>query len=442
MNETLLKMIRDAKSELLFIGTASLTPGLDTLFGQLTDLMILNDGLRITVLYESDSELFSQSLLFGVAQRATGSSFEKMRVHRDRVSGTIQGGGLKSLIQERLVELKADPKIANRVVVKQTNLRLPYNVIKCDELLLVSVTGCCPSSTESYRLLAREDPIFNDAVDLIQALVNSPRGQEFLAGPNSEYLQLYDNDGIPRGVYPRSCFYTTAYQRQSVWGFIFNRKGQILLHQRSKHTKDGRELWDKSIGGHVDLTDSSTFITAQRELIEELFLPEAEYTRYMKADLGDIINFGDWNPQKRIERTFQGAFAGLKPADWIMFTATDKTGAPLTVMRKSERRINISDEKTVIRPTRFISDVYLFIAPEGYIDSPEEMDELFKRSEESGAALDHKLATVEELADWINKCEEQGIAKTTFTDDLQYINTEHRDMLERFAEFVKYSFNQ
>lgn len=161
--------------------------------------------------------------------------------------------------------------------------------------------------------------------------------------------------------------------RYSIWGFIFNRKGQILLHQRSKNTKDNRLLWDKSIGGHVDVRDVSTIITAKRELVEELFLPEAEFTKYTKAELGDIIHFGDWLPNKRPERSFTKAFASVGEKDWIMFRATDSNGEPLTITRISKRRVLNKKGMSTIKRTIFRSDVYLFIAPQNYIDTYEEM---------------------------------------------------------------------
>lgn len=438
----LLDIIRNSTQKLSIVGTTPLIPKLELSAQQLADLLTLNPELKINILYESDSELFSQSLLFSVAGSNGGASFERLKVHRDRISGTTQGGGLQAGITE-LLQRKPDNNFAKqRIAIWQTNLRLAYNVIQVDSKLFVAFTGCRLQSINDYREIDQANPFYSELELFLKTLIETPRGKEFLSDPRSEYIQLYDNDGLPRGVFPRLCFYTTEYQRHSVWGFVFNRNGKMLLHQRSKHTKDGRELWDKSIGGHVDLKDSSTFITAQRELIEELFLPEAEYTRYMKADLGDIINFGDWHPQKRIEESFQGAFGGLQSPDWIMFRATGRSGEPLTIVRKSERRIHRNDDTVVERPTRFISDAYLFIAPAEFIDTDQQMEDVFKRSQTSGAALNHKLVTVDELAKWIDESERNGASKATFTDDLLFINIEHRAMLERFAEFVKYSFHK
>jgi hypothetical protein len=273
---------------------------------------------------------------------------------------------------------------------------------------------------------------------LIDFYISPEKGGIYLSKPREDLIQLYDRNGIPRGIFPRACFYTTEFSRYSIWGFVFNRKGEMLLHQRSMTAKDGRGLWDKSVGGHVDLLDSSTSITAERELVEEMFLPQAEYTKYLRADLGDIMHFGEWNPKKRPERTFRRAFAGLSESDWVMFRAIDAQGNPLTVTRISDRRINETDEKAVTKRTVFRSDVYLFIAPPNYIDSEDQMKKLLGHAEESGAAQSHKLITIEGLREWIAYAEKQGVDRETFTDDILFINLQYREMLEGFSEFVKF----
>lgn len=279
----------------------------------------------------------------------------------------------------------------------------------------------------------------NDLLQFIDFYANPATGGVYLSKPRDEMIQAYDRNGIPRAIFPRSCFYTTEFSRYSVWGFVFNRKSELLLHQRGLFVSDGRGLWDKSMGGHVDLRDSSTSVTAMRELLEEMFLPQAEYTKYIMADLGDIVNFGDWNPRKRPEATFKEAFAGLGASDWVMLRATDPSGAPLTVTRVSERRIHDCDS-FVVRKTAFRSDVYLFIAPAGYLDSGEQLAALLRHSEESGAAAGHRLVSIDGLRQWIADEEKKGTEREVFTDDVLFVNLQYRELLEKFAEFISFIF--
>lgn len=200
-------------------------------------------------------------------------------------------------------------------------------------------------------------------------------------------------------------------------------------------------MWDKSVGGHVDLGESSTSQSAKRELVEELFLPEAEYTRYVRADLGDIIDFGEWNVVKRPETAFRAAFDGLGPADWVLFRATNEAGDPLTEDRVSLRRL-ITESGVEIKRTIFISDVFLFVAPRGLMDTHDDMKKLVGLAEETGAAHDHKLISIPGLKDWIRQVEDEGTAREQFTDDLIYLVTERSELLETFAEFVRAAFRR
>jgi len=355
--------------------------------------------------------------------------------------GTGRRDGLIEEIRNLVKDEPQGEQVVKRIEIKQVNLRLPVNLIEVDgrdgKLWCCIITNSA-ASLDSYFDTNVKPGLREELTDFIDFYTNPQKGGGYLSKPREELIELYDKNAIPRGIFPRACFYTTEFSRYSVWGFIFNRNGQLLLHQRSMKTKDGRGLWDKSVGGHVDLLDSSTSITVERELVEEMFLPEAEYTKYLRADLGEIIHFGEWNPQKRPERVFSDAFKGLSKSDWVMFRATDSHGDPLTVARVSDRRIHEDNGKVIIKRTVFRSDAYLFIAPPGYLDTDEQMKKLLRHAEESGAAQAHKLITLEDLRQWIAETERTGIDRETFTDDLIFINLQYRELLERFSEFVKF----
>lgn len=433
---------RNAKSRIVIVGTHPLTPHLESSARFFTDLLTLNTELQITILAESDSECFNQALCVDTPQSSNRRSFAALLVHRDRVIGKSDRDGIAAAMKKELVK-EGNPvaeSVLSRFVVKQSNLRLPVNIITADGQIWTCLTTHCMPTIDSYELVPVESPLHGELLDFLDFYTVSEKGGKYLSSPGQELIQMYDRKGIPRGIYPRACFYTTEYERYSVWGFVFNRKGQLLLHQRSPYpiTKDGAGLWDKSVGGHVDLKDSSTSITAERELIEEMFLPEAEYTKYVQADMGDIIHFGEWNPSKRPESAFLGEIGNLAPADWVMFRATDENGQPLTISRVSDRRFASDDGAVTWRRTVFRSDVYLFIAPVDYLDTLEQMKNLLVRAEGSGAAKDHKLVSIGDLRDWIAAEESKSCERDIFTDDILFVNLRYRDMLEGFAEFVNY----
>ena len=65
------------------------------------------------------------------------------------------------------------------------------------------------------------------------------------------------------------------------------------------------------------------------------------------------------------------------------------------------------------------------------------MKALLSHAEKAGAARDHKLVSTDELRSLIESAERDGKEREVFTDDILYINLRHRDLLERFAEFVR-----
>ncbi len=441
MKEKFEEYLKDAKKGIMIIGTNSLSPILENSFEYFKNLLTVHNDLIISILYESDNENFNQSLCLDTKSSSTRHSYTSLTSHRDRVKGHNLKSGLKYRILNLFDNEEEKQKIAKRFNVYQSNLRLPINAIqKDDDVVFCQITNQLPTFSDYIKPHSKEYK--KTILDYCAFYLNETKGGKYLSKPEEELIQLYDKESFPRGIFPRKAFYTTEFKRYSIWGFIFNRKGELLLHKRSKNTKDNRELWDKSIGGHVDIRDASSIATAKRELVEELFLPEDEMTKYMRADLGDIINYGEWNLKKKGEHTFKEAFDALGLSDWILFSAIDEDGEQLKLSRISERKFNFSKTDIRIRKTIFMSDVFFFIAPKDYLDDEIQMKELVKLSEKTGAASDHKLIAISELSDWIVDLEEKQKDKETFTDDLLFINTELKSMLERFSEFVKYVFNE
>ena len=206
----------------------------------------------------------------------------------------------------------------------------------------------------------------------------------------------------------------------------------MLLHQRSKKAMDNWELWDKSAGGHVDIGDVSTAASAERELIEELYLPNAEFTKYMMENPRDIINLGVWKPEKRGYERALSDIHNFGPYDWAYFYL-DRP-----ISRTSKRRYRDNpNAKMEIKETKFISDVFLFIAPAKIIDSDEAAKKL------SGeVSLNRTLKTIPEIVHWIEDEKSKGNETEVFTDDILYTMDYMRDMLEEFSEMIKVTFSE
>ena len=237
---------------------------------------MLNEDLKLTILYESDSECFAQSLVLDTEHSVNRISYARLLSNKGRISGhTEEKKRARGLLSEILRHCDDDDDlrktIEQRISIRQHNLKQPFFAICCDsEVRLALITNTLPTINE-YQLMDPSTSMYSHAQRYMHIVLHDMK--KFLSSPGEELIQMYDKKNYPRGIYPRSCFYTTEYKRYSIWGFIFNRNGKFLMHRRSATTKDGRNLWDKSVGGHVDLRDGSSVVTTQREMIEELFLP-------------------------------------------------------------------------------------------------------------------------------------------------------------------------
>lgn len=399
------------------------------------DLLTARDNLVITILFESDSELFQTALFEGVLSSEVDSIYNIKIQKRDRIFGKSKQNSIYASLVEKVERFNGDKKILDRLKIAKFNMRISVPCIRSDNRIAFYTPTILDKKIE-YIEAETGTVIYKNLALNLDSILGDNRFSEFMTSWDDELIEMYDADQIPRGVFPRSSFYTTEYFRHTIWGLVFNRKGQLLLHQRSSTTKDNRLLWDKSVGGHVDIRDTSTSISAKRELVEELFLPDAEFTKYMRAELGEIISHGDWYSRKRPEDTFSTQFKHLGKADWAMFRATDRAGSPLTHTGVSVRRLHKGDEVSEV-PAMFMSDVYLFVAPEGYLDTHEQMSEMVSLAQNNGVSNSHCLKTPSELRAWISEARSKKEERETFTGDLITIDREYRYLLDEMSEFAK-----
>ena len=433
----LIDILREANKKIVFIGILPIAEEIEKSAQDFVDILEASPELKIYVLCESDDFCFQLSMLVDNRDSQNRKSYTNLKTHRDRILGTKQKRGL---FYNEVAKLTKDNEATKRILIKQQNTMMSnFAIIVDDDVYYTLISNNFPT-LNNYEKADKKSILHRQILDYSNFMISGD-GKQFLSSPEDELLQLLDRNNMPRGIFPRSCFYTTKFKRRSIWGFVFNRKGELLLHQRSFETKDGQGLWDKSVGGHINLGEDAT-ITAKRELIEELFMKEAEFTSYIDAKLLDVPSFGEWNLNKRQESSYKGAFDLLDDDDWVLFAATDKDGKPLIIDRVSQRRYHWNKEKVEFRPTNFVSNVFFFIAPKDCIDTEEQVRIRFEEAEKKGAAQDHKTLPIDKLRDWIEDEIQNGKDRETFTEDLIYVNNEYMGMLEQFSEFVKYIFNE
>lgn len=90
------------------------------------------------------------------------------------------------------------------------------------------------------------------------------------AGTPEEVVVLVDEDNKVRGTAPKSSVHTAETPLHRAFSlFLFDRKGRLLLQQRSLSKKTWPGVWSNSVCGHPGL-DESNVDAAKRRLSHEL----------------------------------------------------------------------------------------------------------------------------------------------------------------------------
>ena len=113
---------------------------------------------------------------------------------------------------------------------------------------------------------------------------------------NEEYFDVLNECGeFTNKIVTREECHKKGLWHRAVYGFIFNKKGDVLLQKRAKTKKIWPDLWDITAGGHV-LAGEFGEQALQREIKEELGLDVAtNEIKYLVGSTstniqGDIIN--------------------------------------------------------------------------------------------------------------------------------------------------------
>lgn len=428
----LLKLIKDAKKRVVIVGILPLEEFLVKNHQVLSKKLKSNNDFKIVIFHENENLLFNRSLYLETREAETRLSFQELQ---DKVS-RIQRLGKSYMFRDNEEDYKRYIEDEKKLDVKSLNLWQPIQIIQIDDSIYT-----CPMLLEVSKLPDyQEITEIESKKEIIKYLkfITEGKGEVYQSIASDEHIEMYDKGGIPRGIFPRKAFYNKDFQRHSVWVFIFNRKGELLIHQRNKNpekVKDNGGLWDKSAGGHVDVVDRNSFETAERELVEELYMSDAEYTDYVTSDTSDFVNLGEWLPEKREKEQVFNLFRRLGKKDYGYFFLKKP------VKRTSKRMFITWDkhgkaEEINQKETKFISDIFLFVAPNGVLMDKSSVDEL-----DSVAAENRKLISIRDLFDDIEdaKADYEKLV-STYTDDLIFIADDYKDTLLQFSEFIKQIF--
>lgn len=286
---------------------------------------------------------------------------------------------LKSKSEEEQQEIKA--KINNETLdmsqfkqcfsLRTSYLNIPIPVINIDDKYYItqSLTKFCNQT--KFELITKDNIWYEEYYKYFYVYFDAPLGTkkystEITRKDNrTEVILMYNNQRHLLGQLPRDSFLGTTKVKVVVWGMLFTRDGRVLIHQRGKNAKDNQGLWDKSIGGHVDMEKDvvDTVKAAAREMLEELYKVEAagqgSHTKIenMEPNADKPIFLGEWRPEIRYTFPFSEISS---QKDEIFFFRMDYGFSKEVV--DSPRLL--PDGKEV--PVRVFADVYAFVMPESF----------------------------------------------------------------------------
>ncbi|MDR2833268.1 MAG: hypothetical protein LBV67_06105, partial [Streptococcaceae bacterium] len=241
----LIDILREANEKIVFIGTLPIAEEIEKSAQNFADILEASPELKIYALCESDDFCFQLSMLVDNRDSQNRKSYTKLKTHRDRILGTKEKRGF---FYNEVAKLTKDSEAIKRILIKQQNTMMSNFAIIVDDVIYYTLISNNFPTLDNYEKIDKNSALYQQIIDYSNFMISGD-GKQFLSSPEEELLQLLDKNNMPRGIFPRSSFYTTKFKRRSIWGFVFNRKGELLLHQRSFFkTKDGQGLWDKSVG--------------------------------------------------------------------------------------------------------------------------------------------------------------------------------------------------
>lgn len=418
-NMKLKELVRQASREITIIGTSGIADELYSLLSKKEELEKLKN-IKINILCESKNFLFTRSIFTDNRNIANRTSFTKLKFQQ-------------SIIADKLPQKLRKFGFEN-INIQITYLDIPLRVITIDDKLFSNLW--LTELNNDYQEIKSETAFYNNTLKYREAFLNPQIGLKFSSpyrdkkGKVIETIELFDEERIRRGIYPRNSFYDTDFWKVVVWVYIFDRNGRVLIHRRADNAKDNQGMWDKSVGGHMDYEeDIDTYKTVTREVIEELYTDETADINFFKIKDEDMIYLGDWKPEKREDFPVHEINSYSK--EWAYFRL------PNYVQTVSPRYL----QNGKIRTNNVIADVYLFIASK-------ELDEkTLKKFENSSFKLIDpvQLKTAISKTDNGEKVSNFDLDKgqPKFSPDLRYsFKGNLRGIIEEFSQYIKFYLSE
>jgi isopentenyl-diphosphate Delta-isomerase len=116
------------------------------------------------------------------------------------------------------------------------------------------------------------------------------------ADSSEERYDILDVNGNRTGeVFPKNVVHEKELLHGSVFIWIYNNKGEVLLQLRDKNKKSFPNVWDVSVAGHISAGDTP-LATAVREIEEEIGIIVSSNELTQVEFVHDVV---PWLPEKK-----------------------------------------------------------------------------------------------------------------------------------------------
>lgn len=317
--DELIALIKQAKKCVRVLGAVSFDLPYKEIMKEANWLKKINScKLQVEIICESESDLTYNSLI-SANRKVSGQdrSFDIGNFVRIKNEPKIQVRD--ELVRNQCKHIEPQGDIKERKNEKQCfslrtcYWRIPVPAINIDDdyYITYSLTNFC--SQTKFEKITSNHLWHDEFYKYFQAYFDLELGAkkystEITEKDNrTEVILMYNDERHCLGQLPRQSFLDITKSKLVIWGMIFTRDGKVLIHKRGKNAKDNRNMWDKSIGGHVDMEKDTvdTVKAAAREMLEELYKIEAEdqgehtAKEIKKIDPDIPIFLGEWREEIR-----------------------------------------------------------------------------------------------------------------------------------------------
>jgi len=376
--EDLLSLIKQAKKHVRVLGAVSFDLPYKEIMKEAEWHKKINAGkLHVEIICESEADLTYNSLI-SANKKVSGQdrSYDIGNFIRIKNEPKIQARDY--LVREQCKHLEPKGDIKGRkeeeqcLSLRTCYWRIPIPAINIDDdyYITLSLTKFC--SQEKFEKITSEHIWCDEFHKYFQAYFDSELGAkkystEITEKDNlTEVILMYNDDRHCLGPLPRQSFLDITKTKLVIWGMIFTRDGRVLIHKRGKNAKDNRDMWDKSIGGHVDMEKDTvdTVKAAAREMLEELYKIEAEDQGAHSANEIKEINpdipifLGEWREELRAALPFK-EIRDNKETIYCFRMNYDFSKRPVSSPR-------LLPEGKGESPVKCFADVYVYIMDEDF----------------------------------------------------------------------------